>query len=189
MNFRVTHRVACILPLILLTTLPASAQDADVELQCRPDEVDMGDFCARRSPEARQLKPGAKRATPYRVNSLMPGHAGESLAESGAEPDAGTKDVTQGHGWGVQLGAFSSKETADAVARAAAQIIGGPFHLAPLERGERILWACIHGPFPDEESASAARKRLLSDTNHAEAFVKPLDNLKLIELDHASTQK
>ena len=63
------------------------------------------------------------------------------------------------------------------------------FTLARIPRDERILWAAIYGPFPDENSAGDAMRRLREKTRHKEAFVKPLDNLDLLDLSDANTEK
>ena len=151
----------------------------------------MGDYCARRPAEAAQLKPGARRATPFRVESMMPGRAGERPVNNlipglGREPKEPTLAKS---GFGVQFGAFSSRKTAVRVAREAASQVGGPFSLARIPRDQRILWACIHGPFPDETSATEALHNLHDNTGHREAFIKPLEDMELLDLDYASTEE
>ena len=178
---------------VLLACLcqPVSGQESAESDRCGPDEIDMGDYCARRPPEAAQLKPGARRATPFRVKSMMPGHVGEKpnprlkpIPNSAAE-----LPLPAGKRFGVQLGVFSSRETAEQIAHDAEKQVGGVFTLARIPREERILWAAIYGPFPDENSAGDAMRRLREKTRHKEAFVKPLDNLDLLDLNDANTEK
>jgi hypothetical protein len=182
---------SCVAGLLLawLSLGPAWSQDADPQGECLPEEIDMGEYCARRLPEVRKLEPGAKRATPFRKRSMMPGQVGDPSSEPMAGLPRGTIESQDGHGFGVQLGAFSERSVANDVARSAAAAMGEPFYLAPLARGERILWACILGPFPDEASAMAALARVQDRTRYKDAFIKPLDQLKLVEVDHATTQE
>jgi hypothetical protein len=181
--------LACLVPLLVLATAPLAAQEEAEEPRCGPDEIDMGDYCAGRRPAAQKLGPGSTRRTPFRIRSMMPGHVGEAPeAESPGLPQ-GTVAAAAGTGFGVQFGVFSDQAAAESVALGAAETVQGPFHVARIEQGSRILWACIHGPFPDRESAAAARNRLHDATRFKDAFVKSLNELKLIELEHATTQE
>lgn len=189
MSLAAARRVASMLPLLYLAATPLGAQDASDEPRCRPDEIDMGTYCAGRPPQARKLKPGATRSTPFRIRSMMPGHVGEAPYREPPKRPEGPADSPAGHGFGVQFGVFAERQTAVSVLRSAAQALDGPFRLAPMSQGNRILWACIHGPFPDKESAAAARNRLHEATRFRDAFVKRLDELELIELEHANTEE
>jgi cell division septation protein DedD len=90
--------------------------------------------------------------------------------------------------FGVQLGVFSSKSTAISVGRPLADA-GLPVYLTPVERGGRVLWACIHGPYPDQESAADAAGRLRIDHRVGNTYIKPLADLELTELSHDTTEK
>jgi cell division septation protein DedD len=189
----VSRKCAALLPLLCALAIDLAAQEA--QNSCAPDEIDMGDYCVERAPEARQLGPGAKRATPFRARSMMPGRVGESpslaspeaLPEARPEPEP--KSPILAGGFGVQLGLFSTQETALQVQRDAAAAVGGPFALAPIELNGRILWACIYGPFPDKPAALDAQRRLRQKTPFKDAFVKPLDELELLDPEHATAEK
>lgn len=187
------RRSLLLAPLIACLTSNLPAQEAE-ELACEPDEIDMGDYCAERPPEAARLKPGARRATPFRVKGMMPGRVGESPGLPRGQPrrpdtaDEMAPDLETG-GFGVQLGVFSTRDKAEQVARQAAVVVGGPFALARIERDAGILWACIHGPFPDQPTAVEAQRRLRRETPFGDAFVKPLDETEPLDLEHASTEK
>jgi cell division septation protein DedD len=194
-------RSALLIPLLCSISVAVAAQEASEEHSCRPDEIDMGDYCAQKQPEAAQLKPGATRATPFRIKSMMPGHP-EPLPRRPSPqatpamntpamntPAKTTPAADETPGFGVQLGVFSSRENAARVARTAQAAVGGDYVLARLPGHERILWACIQGPFPDEVAANLARRLLQEETTYQDAFVKPLDELELLELNDASTEK
>jgi hypothetical protein len=189
MTPRLAHSLACLLPLLVLVSESPDAQEVEGEARCRPDEIDMGDYCAGRPPDAQKLTPGATRRTPFRLHSMMPGHVGEAPAAHLPEPPSGKAVTAPEPGFGVQFGVFSERATAESMVRYAAEAVQGPYHLARIEQGNRILWACIHGPFTDRASAAAARSRLRDGTRFKDAFVKSLDELKLIELEHAHTQE
>lgn len=53
----------------------ASAQPAKDESDCRPDEVDLGDYCASIAPPDPNGKDPRSRVTPFRAQSMMPGHS------------------------------------------------------------------------------------------------------------------
>lgn len=188
-----TGRLRGVLLLPLLCGLATGSSAQEPEITCEPDEIDMGDYCAKRPPEAAVLRPGAKRATPFRVKSMMPGLVGEpagpTLPGTVSEPEPVADVPVAGSGFGVQLGVFSTRARASEVAREAAAAVGGPFALAPMPRDERILWACIHGPFSDKSAAIEAQRRLRQNTRFREAFVKPLDELELLDPEHATTEK
>jgi cell division septation protein DedD len=189
MTAAVLRKGALLLPLLCGLSIDTAAQEG--REACEPDEIDMGDYCAKRPPEAAVLRPGAKRATPFRAKSMMPGIVGEPTQPGPEEsaPEPAGQPAVPGSGFGVQLGAFSTRAKASEVARSAAAAVDGPFALAPIQRNERILWACIHGPFPDKAAAIEAQRRLRQNTRFTDAFVKALDELELLDLEHATTEK
>jgi cell division protein FtsN len=209
----------------------SQAQQAIAEPRCRPDEIDMGDYCASTQPPTTQEESDARRVTPFRSSSMMPGRtvttdsgntaqmptgvpetpaqepaeraAAPAVAGPGPRPAAAdpvtpaTSPVpavekaagTGTHsGMGVQFGVYSSRTTARRVAQPLADA-GLPVHLARLERAGRVLWACIHGPFPDTPSAQAAAGRLAIDHGIEDTYIKPLDNLELTELNHDAIEE
>ncbi len=174
--------------IVTLFTLPVS-QTARATQDCEPSEIDMGDYCVRKSRQPGQSGPGAQRMTPFRSRSMMPGRVGHIPPPDPPGLPVNSMNAVPGEGWGVQLGVFSEKTKALAIISEAQTKIKGPYHLAPMAQGERILWAVVHGPFQAQSEAIAARVRLLEQTRFYEAFVKPLDELKLIEPDAPETQK
>lgn len=184
-------RSALLLPILFGATLTTLAQETQPERKCGPDEIDVGDYCARAAQDAARLEPGARRATPIRIRSMMPGHA-DDVRESTPVQEAAVADSARAPGsggLGVQLGVFSSREKAVAVGQEARSAVGGAFVLARISHQQRILWACIQGPYSDEASALRARQRLHTETRFKEAFIKPLDDLELLDLNHARIEK
>jgi len=180
---------------LLLITLAAwsgRVSGVDGEVQCADGSAPVDGRCVEEPATAQEVLP--PRVTPFRARSMMPGHVDEPpRVETPAKALPGKATsmprAEPGSGYGVQIGVFSERATAAKVARQLIEEIGGDFRLAPLERGSRILWACIHGPFADTATAKAALGRIRSETTYQEAFVKPLDQLKLIEPRHASTEE
>jgi cell division septation protein DedD len=193
MTWTATGKRAALLPLLCGLAFELAAQET--ESGCAPDEIDMGDYCVKKAPEALKLQPGAKRATPFRVKSMMPGRVGEQPLLPGSQPapevqaEPAAAPSIEASGYGVQLGLFSTREKAREVARDVAAVVGGPFALAPIELNERILWACINGPFPDKPAAIDAQRRLRQETPFRDAFVKPLDELELLDPEYATAEK
>lgn len=215
----------------LLAAMLAAAQQEDeseTESGCRPDELDVGDYCVGQPEPRSPTEARLQRQTPFRIRSMMPGHADRGMmpgraartpaqsspgprprvqaqpepapraqAQVAAQVQAQTQVQVQpeeaiveaGAGYGLQLGAFSQRATAERVVADAHQRFPGPYRIAPLARGERILWAVIHGPFPTLERASAARARVISERAYQGAILKSLAELELILPTHAPTQE
>ena len=224
---------------------PGEARQAGVEPGCRPDEIDMGDYCASLQPPSSEEESENRRVTPFRYRSMMPGHVGtqgvgsrqpQALLPPAAQQEPDIEPVTENSGprpgkqpadepfatakaapplpeaaadpghaanpapagqpasppepvtLGVQFGVFSSRARALGVAMPLAEA-GLPVGLARMQSGDRVLWACIHGPFRDEGSAQAAARRLTIDHGVEDTYIKPLDGLELTELSHDTTEK
>ena len=208
---RTSHAVCMALSLLASPAVFAQSAAENEATPCRVDELDMGDACVRIEPARPDRDPSLRRITRFPSRSLMPGHVGENTGAPGqspgsspppapaaAPPQPGTvaepvtaASVSSGHispGYGVQFGVFSDQSTARDVARPLADR-GLAVGLAPLQRGGRTLWACIHGPFPDEASARSAAERLRIDHRLADTYIKPLDNLELTGLSNDATEE
>lgn len=181
--------LACGLCVVLTLITLLVSETVRATQDCEPGEIDMGDYCVRKTQQPRQFGPGARRMTPFRSQSMMPGRVGHIPPPDPPGLPVNSMNAVPGEGWGVQLGVFSEKTKALDIISKAETKVKGPYHLAPMDRGERILWAVVHGPFQAQSEAKAARVRLLEQTRFKEAFVKPLDELKLIEPNAAETQK
>jgi len=179
-------RLAPWLSVLWLAGWSGMALGTDDVPECADGSAPVDGRCVETPAEPREALP--PRVTPFRARSLMPGHVDEPRKTVRKAPVDAPRAVA-GSGYGVQIGAFSERSTALKLAQQLIDDIGGDFRLAPIARGNRILWACIHGPFPDRATAQAALGRIRSETAHQEAFVKPLDQLELIEPRHVSTEE
>lgn len=169
---------------------PLFAQAQREESTCRVDEVDMGGYCASLPPAHTQAEKDKRRITRFRGVGMMPGRAdgksSQASPSSGAVPPP--LDLVINSGFGVQLGAYASKQTALSVVLSL-ESRGNPVLLARLERGDQILWACILGPYPDKQSAQVARDRIRLDERFRSAWVRPLKSLVLEGLTSESTEE
>jgi hypothetical protein len=71
--------------LLGLAGIPLQAQQTAAESRCRPDEIDMGDYCASMQPPTTQEESDARRVTPFRSRSMMPGRTGATDHQPGAQ--------------------------------------------------------------------------------------------------------
>jgi cell division protein FtsN len=206
-------------PAILFGIIPAAilllagatlAQTRAKEGECRPDELDMGDYCASLPPAANEDEEQRRRVTRFRGTSMMPGRTGvanktmpgpkpastltgnKAATSMGQQiPTPAVTPVTPPSGaeaavpapvpagslasqFIVQLGAFSSETLAASVA---ASIVApqAPIHIVPLTRNERVLWACVQGPFASLDEATAARDLLRRQQAFKSAYIKSID--------------
>ncbi len=162
---------------LLVTTLAAQTRPEGDE--CRPEEVDMGDYCASLPPAQTESEKDRRRVTHFRRKGMMPGKVDSSgvskkdkntLVPQKTEVGAPQKPVGKIDGFLVQLGAFSTREAAQSVA-ASVESPHTPVMIIPLERGDRILWSCAIGPFPDRKSADAVRDQMRENKKFRTAFV------------------
>ena len=198
------HFAAVQLLVVLLgTAVVTFAQEEKETSHCRPDEFDMGDYCASLPPPGTNDEAAVRRVTPFRGRSMMPGRtktptvrrqAGRAAPRRAgpvtpqAEPTSPIPAHQANSGFVVQLGVFSEKPSALAYAETLRKD-GLAISVARVTRGNRVLWACIHGPFPDGESAATAAGRLRIDHHISDTYIKPLDDLELTELSHDTTEK
>ena len=113
----------------------------------------------------------------------MPGKISEATATTPAplEPAPSPVELVPSpvefeptEGFIVQLGAFSTRELAESVANSV-ESPGPPFHVLALDRADRVLWACIQGPFPDRDSAEKARDLIRGNRKFRSAYIKLMD--------------
>jgi hypothetical protein len=172
------------------------AQTRPKEGECKADEVDMGDYCAGLPPATTQPEKERRRVTRFRGESMMPGRIGEAESErvpadqppAGIPPSPEAVPQDPASGYSVQLGAFSTRELAESVVHSI-ESPGSPVTVVPLERGDRILWACMMGPFPDKGSALIARDQIRKDKKFRTAYIKPPQAGLKQETANDTTQK
>lgn len=194
------HRFSLALVCACVLSGPLYAQTQPKDGECKPDELDMGDYCASLPPATTQTEKERRRITRFRGESMMPGRTGSATpaAPKTTTPEdvPDTPVITPPEpepsnpfsGYSVQLGAFSSRELAQSVAFSI-ESPDSKISLVPLERGERVLWACVMGPFPDNDSAMMARDRLRKDKRFRSAYIKPPQAGANQEITHDSTQE
>jgi DedD protein len=91
--------------------------------------------------------------------------AAESTAANPAapgSPPAGAAEAAKPEGYVVQLGAFTDKYGANALARKLKKI-GYPAYTEPVETGRGTLWRVRVGGYPTRQAATDARARLKAD--------------------------
>ena len=160
-----------------------AAQTRPKQGECLPDEMDMGDYCASLPPAITGEEKENRRVTRFRGSSMMPGKTSEATATTTAplEPAPSPVELVPSpvelvptEGFIVQLGAFSTRELAESVATSV-ESPGPPFHVLALDSGDRVLWACIQGPFPDRDSAVKARDFIRGNRKFRSAYIKSID--------------
>lgn len=185
--------------LLFLFSATASADDpgspgAD-SVQCAEDEIDTGEYCVKVVP-AEPEPPGTPKKTPFRKESMMPGVVRRKEGQEATPKPAiapATKPavvvtqtipaaiVAEG-GFGIQLGAWSRRDSAAGVCNDVAPGVSGVI-LSPIPRGESILWACLAGPYASEDASSEDLANLKADSRFAQAWVKPLKGMKVEAVD------
>ncbi|MBT8062709.1 MAG: hypothetical protein HKO64_07850 [Xanthomonadales bacterium] len=167
------------------------AQDTEV-WQCAEDEIDIGEYCVK-VVESEPEQAGTPKATPFRRESMMPGVVRRSSPQPPAETPARKPAVVVRQtipvpvvaegGYGIQLGAWSSRETAERVGLSVIES-GVNAILSPMQRGDKLLWACIAGPYASEDAARGDLQLLKSDSRFSQAWTKPLKGLRLEGIEY-----
>jgi hypothetical protein len=175
-----------------LLSVSSYAQTRPKDGECRPDELDMGDYCASLPPARSQSENEQRRVTRFRAESMMPGKANTN--SPGSAPAVDPKQVpapvapVDSDGFFVQIGAFSTRALAESVALSV-ESPGSPLVVFPLHRGNRVLWACTLGPFPDKASAEETRDWIRKDNRFGSAYVKAMDSEAKQGFANDKTQK
>lgn len=182
---------------IVFVVSSAMAQEQTTEEECLPHEVDMGEYCVSAAQkDNEEVLPGRK-ATPFRRQGMMPGGV-KTAVKKPEEKKAPLPQVVVSHnlpapvvaqgGFGIQLGAFSSRESAISVASSVISA-GTPVLLSPIERGNKVLWACVAGPYAQADDAREDLGKIKADSRFAGAYIKPLNGMKLEGISHDSLEK
>jgi cell division septation protein DedD len=158
--------------------------------ECRPDEMDMGDYCASLQPEMTGEEQDKRRVTGFRRSSMMPGRTGAKPASTPIilEPVLPPVEQAPAEEFVVQLGAFSNKQLAQSVADSV-ESPGLPIHVIALNWRDTVLWACVQGPFSDRNSAVIARDLIRGKKKFRSAYIKTLNPEMEQGLAHDSTKK
>jgi DedD protein len=99
------------------------------------------------------------------ASAASPAAAGSTAANPlapGSPPPAGAAEAAKPEGYVVQLGAFTDKYGANALARKLKKI-GYPAYTEPVETGRGTLWRVRVGGYPTRQAATDARARLKAD--------------------------
>jgi DedD protein len=99
------------------------------------------------------------------ASAASPAAAGSTAANPlapGSPPPAGAAEAAKPEGYVVQLGAFTDKYGANALARKLKKI-GYPAYTEPVETGRGTLWRVRVGGYPTRQAAADARTRLKAD--------------------------
>jgi cell division septation protein DedD len=157
------------------------AQDDEKEKGCAIDEVDMGDYCASLPVAVTEAEKKRRRITRFRGTSMMPGKVDSTRPAKPAapalpsQPGPTPEPAPPEGGFVVQLGAFSTREIAESVV-ASVSPLGPAIRIMPLQRGDRVLWFCIQGPFESREQAALSRDHIRKEKNFKSAYIKTVDS-------------